>query len=687
MEILLRYCTLLMVVIPWIGGVCCLTIGRKNPLIQNRIGIISVMIEFSLFGLMLWKKIEENRFFSLEIPDICGLGFSFYTDGFRLLYTGIILFMWFMAILFSKEYFLYHQKKDSYDFFVLLTLGATIGVFLANDFFTLFIFFEIMSFASYTWVMQEETKESIKAGDTYLAVAVVSGMVLLMGVFLLYYEVGSLNFMKVHDKVVIGKTWITYVASSCMLFGFGAKAGMFPIHIWLPKAHPVAPAPASALLSGGLTKTGIYGILLLCIFVFPSSVNFGILLLYIGGATMVLGAMLALFSTQLKRLFACSTISQIGFILIGCGMIEILGQENDLAIQGTVLHMVNHSYLKLLFFLMAGVIAQTVHSLNLNEIRGFGYRQTWMKFSFIVGAISMGGLPLGSGYISKTLLHESLVEGVHHFEGTEISQLLFFMECAFMITGGFTVAYLLKVYQMIFTKNGLENWENTYHNTMRQKTVIIVTACMIGILGVLPNVLMNGILQGIPSCFFKETFHYIFYFHMEHIKGAMLSIGIGVFFYFFIVRNTLMQKDENGYLVVERLPKWLDLEELVYRPVLMGVFPFLLALLCRTISRTVDGFVIFLHMTILKPAKTKQSTPVGTKWTDFLGTVFDQLVVPFYYLFHRKKERKMSFVEIFAFLRLEIRKVNRLIGKSISFSLFMACLGLMITLGYLLFGV
>ena len=174
-----------------------------------------------------------------------------------------------------------------------------------------------------------------------------------------------------------------------MLFGFGAKAGAFPLHIWLPKAHPVAPAPASALLSGILTKTGIFGILILSCHLFIYDRTWGILIFTIGVLTMFGGALLAVFSVDLKRTLACSSMSQIGFIMVGIGILALLSDKNLLsgilsdtvshmedplevlhAVYGTFLHMVNHSLIKLVLFMAAGVIFMNTHALDLNEIRG-----------------------------------------------------------------------------------------------------------------------------------------------------------------------------------------------------------------------------------------------------------------------------------------------------------------------------
>ena len=134
---------------------------------------------------------------------------------------------------------------------------------------------------------------------------------------------------------------LLWAGSLLVLVGFGAKAGAFPLHIWLPTAHPAAPAPASAVLSGIIIKTGVYGILVLSTTIFLYDGAWGLLLAAIGAVTMVLGAVLAVCSIDLKRTLACSSISQIGFILVGTAMVCLLGEHNALAVDGTILHILN----------------------------------------------------------------------------------------------------------------------------------------------------------------------------------------------------------------------------------------------------------------------------------------------------------------------------------------------------------
>ena len=238
MNVLLAICIFL----PFVAAVFTYFIGKKNTPAGMTVSIITSAVTLAL-------TVYCAVFSSGAVLSVVSFGFK--AAGAHGTYAVITAFMWFCAALISPQYFKHHHKVNRYCFFFLITLGSTLGVFLSSDLITTFTFFEIMSFTSYAWVIQEEDKESMAAGKTYLTVAVLGGMVCLMGIFLLWNAVGTLAIDGIYEAVLLSDKKIQiYFASFCMLVGFGAKAGLFPLHIWLPKAHPVAPAPASALLSG-----------------------------------------------------------------------------------------------------------------------------------------------------------------------------------------------------------------------------------------------------------------------------------------------------------------------------------------------------------------------------------------------------------------------------------------------------
>lgn len=625
---------------------------------------------FIMFG----NTIESN------IPEICGFGLNFVMDGFRTVYVAIAGFMWAMVSLLSMEYFEHHKNVGRFYMFLLFTLGATLGVFLSADLMTTFIFFEIMSFTSYVWVAQEENRPSLKAAETYLAVAVIGGLVMLMGIFLIYYKLGTLNI----DTLIWQNSSSPYmfIAGVCMLVGFGAKAGAFPLHIWLPKAHPVAPAPASALLSGILTKTGIYGVLILSCRLFYHNEMWGMLILSLGVITMFGGALLAVFSIDLKRTLACSSMSQIGFIMVGIGMQGLLKEENELALHGSFLHMINHSLIKLVLFMVAGVIYKNLHALDLNEIRGYGRNKHRLKIFFLVGALAIGGIPCFGGYISKTLLHESILE---YAEGGVLFKVI---EWIFLISGGMTVAYMTKLFVAIFIeKNANKNVQKKYDEKKDYMNVtgyaaLLTSTAVLFVFGFFPKLFMEKIAvlgERFLGGYFIER-HEVEYFGGENLKGAVISILIGTFLYFVVIRKCLMKNGEY----VNRWPRKLDLEELLYRPILLSILPLLCGIICRVFDSLLDTLVVFLRKTFYSDSPLPYERPEGSVLSTFFGRLLNDYQDFANRTYRKNNPSKKDYVHLVAMKEVGFKETNMIIQRSLSFGLMLFCVGLALVLIYII---
>lgn len=563
--LMMRYALPGMVFLPMLMAFVCRLTGRWSERARDVLLLLTVL---GMLALSFVALCAENC--TLCLGSFCGYGIRFALDGFRKVYLIVIAFVWLTSTLLSKEYFSHSQNRNRYAFYLLLTLGALTGVFLAADLCTAFVFFEIMSFTSYVWVMHTQTSAAQRAANTYLAVAVIGGLVALMGILLVQWRFGTteLNTLAVLAADCEDKS-LLYTAGGCILFGFGAKAGMFPLHIWLPKAHPVAPAPASALLSGLLTKSGIWGVLAISCYLLHGDPAWGWVLVAFGTVTMLYGALLALLSVDLKRTLACSSMSQIGFILIGIGMLCLLGEENALAARGVLLHMVNHSLFKLVLFSCAGVVYQNLHALELNEIRGFGRKKPLLLLAFLMGALGIAGVPGWSGYISKTLLHESIVEGA-----ARCGALLTAVEWMFLFAGGLTIAYMTKLFVALFAEKHPEKQEQ-YEQMRRYRSKTSALALALPALlplafGVTASQSMDAIASlGTDFLRAGELAHAVRYFSLENLKGAGISLILGALLYLLVVRKLLM-KDR---VYIDRLPKTLDLEERCYRPLLLCILP------------------------------------------------------------------------------------------------------------------
>ena len=655
--------------------------------IRDASSIAAGVAEFIFRGMLAFYGMGSE----LCLPNVCGMGLSFTLDGFRGVYGLVAAFMWMMTLFFSKEYLSHEEHLGRYYFFQLVTLSATLGVFLSADLFTTFVFFEVMSFTSYVWVVQEETPGARKAAETYLGVAVIGGMTLLMGLFLLYHTLGTLEMSELLAAAsACEEKGLLYIAGCCTLVGFGAKAGAFPLHIWLPKAHPVAPAPASALLSGILTKAGIFGVLAVSCNIFLHDMTWGLLIFSIGLLTMFGGALLAVCSVDLKRTLACSSMSQIGFILVGIGMQGILGEENALAARGSFLHMVNHSLIKLALFLIAGVVVMNLHKLNLNEIRGFGKRKPFLKICFLSGALGISGIPLFNGYVSKTLLHESIVEGIEAAE--ELSGFLKMSEWVFLISGGMTLAYMTKLYVAVFVEENRDKKEQERFDNMKRYMsplsafAIGGAAVILPVLGVVPNLTSDG-LANLGQGFMRVSgeIHQVSYFSLANLKGGLISIAIGVVLYG-MFRKLMMTGKYGVRDYKDGWPAWLDLEELLYRPLLLRVLPFICRVACRILDSLVDAVVLILRKSVYKDRKIPHELAEGTEFTHLLGLLFDWARrMKRKILRQQEPEHEVSYEHKIAMQREKFMETNAIIQRSLSFGLLLFYVGLVFTLIYLLY--
>lgn len=699
-----------MVFFPIAAAFLSYLLGRKTKTGRDLFVWSAVGLEFVL-SLFLFAFREADVL--VTVPGVCGFGLNFTVDGFRGIYSVIAALMWLVTGIFSPEYFAHYRNRNRYYLFLLITLGATEAVFLSADLYTTFVFFEIMSLCSYVWVAQDEKAGSLRAGATYLAVAVIGGMVMLMGIFLLYHQTGTLM---IADLATASAGKILWPAALCMFVGFAGKAGAYPIHIWLPKAHPVAPAPASALLSGILTKTGIFGILVISCKLMLHEESWGAFVLVIGVITMFLGALLALFSVNFKRTLACSSVSQIGFILVGVGMLVLQGEENTLAVRGTFLHMVNHSLFKLLLFLVAAVIYQNTHKLDLNDIRGFGRKKPLLMFCYLMGALGIGGIPGWSGYISKTLLHEGIVEYIHAMESGHLPISLFTVgnmktiEWIFLVSGGLTVAYMCKLFVAVFLEENCDQAVQKRYDAGKHywnapsAGALTMVACLIPVLGMLPGYTMDALAdmaQGFLGV--HHAGHAVRYFTWVNLKGSVISIAIGAVLYLTVVRRWMMA---DG-MYVNRWPHWLDLEERFYRPLLLNFLPGVFGRICSLLDRFMDvlagiapkvgagvagvldiltdGTVLLLRKTIYRDSPQRGELEEGNALTHVIGVSLNVLEELLNRTIWRHHEHRKDLEHWFVLKYASFKENATFIGRSLSFGLVLFGLGLCATLVYLLF--
>ncbi len=604
------------VILPIIASIFVYFVGKKRLTLAYSVSLGTALLETALFAYLFFANVS----LSVSVGSSPAI-FSLASDGFRSLYALVASFMWSITTALLPEYLAHYKNRERLLFFWLITLSSTLGVFLSTDLGTTFIFFEIVSFASFVWVLHDETDGALAAAKTYLATAVFGGMIMLLGLVFLYEYTGTLAIAEITSAVSEMPNTAKFASGLLLLFGFAAKAGMIPLHIWLPKAHPVAPAPASALLSGVLTKVGIYGIVIVSVTMFYANVEWGKLLLVFGVATLLLGAFMALVSVNLKRTLACSSMSQIGFIITGIAAASILGHHNSHAATGVILYMLNHSMMKLILFSASGVLYMNLHKLDLNSIRGWGRGKPLFCAAFLIGGLGLAGIPGTGGYIAKTLIHEAILECVHEVAWAKATEILF------LVGGGCTLAYMTKLFVILFIEKPSE--EVSKHTAKGYKNALTASALAAACV----PVLFTGIPAvseyiGMKTAFFAggEPAHGVHFFGLECLSGALYTVLIGTAVYFLFVRTVTRKKDGTYRDIV---PSWLDLEKSLYAPVikaLTAVLTFvarifgenvisgalyhsakaLLIFTAHALSDTLDAIVYVLKRTVFRASDAKR---------------------------------------------------------------------------------
>jgi len=340
-------------------------------------------------------------------------------------------------------------------FFNVLLLAITM-VFVAGNAFLFLIAWEVMALAGFLLIsFQHEKPETRDAGVLFFAMSHIGTGCLILGFLLLVQAAGSLDFGQFHAVgagLTTGKRDAVFLL---FLAGFGVKAGIVPLHTWLAAAHPVAPSNASALLSGALIKTGIYGITRACFdFLGPPPMWWGVTLLAIGTVSAVLGVLYALMQHDLKRLLAYHSIENIGIILMGLGaalMFTSIGHTRlaTLALIAGLYHTINHAVFKSLLFLGAGAAQQAAGTRDMERLGGLARLMPWTALFFLVGEVAISGLPPLNGFVSEWLTYQSLLQG---FGTTDsLIRLMFPISGALLaLTGALAAACFVKAFGITF---------------------------------------------------------------------------------------------------------------------------------------------------------------------------------------------------------------------------------------------
>lgn len=375
----------LVVLVPYIGAFAVFLLGHFLPQLR---GVAAVSVSAAAL-VCVW--LDGN---------IDGL-----SKLFALVIAGMILFV----SLYSIGYFKGEPRNNRYFFFLLLTLGSLIGVATSTEFGNFYVFWELMTWSSYLLIVQEPSEQALKAGFKYFMMCTSGAYVMQYGILLLQKNTGTLAMQEVAGRLTGLSPELLLLISGLFLIGTGVKTGLVPLHSWLPEAHPAAPSPVSSILSGILTKIGVYGIVRVLFVVFGvgllnqlGSVGdysyVGIAVSAVGLITLFYGEVMALRQTDAKRLLAYSTMAQVGEI------ITTLGLGTYLSMVAGLYHVMNHAIMKGLLFLAVGAVVHRLNTREISAFKGIGKAMPVTAGCMAIGLLAIMGLPPFNGFMSKFLM-------------------------------------------------------------------------------------------------------------------------------------------------------------------------------------------------------------------------------------------------------------------------------------------
>ncbi len=473
----------------------------------------------SLLGILAgFTAVTQGTVSVMTLPlGLPGLPFHIRIDplaGFFLVVTSLLSL--FVSI-YSIEYVRSYLGKRSIPRFVLfycLFIAGMLLVIISDDALIFLISWEIMAVSSYFLVITEDEKSANRRGGfVYIVIAHIGALAILLSFGIMAAHVGGGNggltsyTFEAMRHAVIADPWLS-LAFFLAFFGFAAKAGVIPLHVWLPEAHPVAPSNVSALMSGVMLKTAIYGIMRVGFDILPHTLWWwGVVVLILGLISAVMGILYALMQHDLKRLLAYSSAENIGIILIGTGLSIIFASFNlpvlsALALTAALYHTINHAMFKGLLFMGAGAVLHATGERDMENMGGLIHKMPWTAFLFLIGSVSISALPPFNGFISEWLTFQAfLLSPV--LPGAVMKIIIPIGAAMLALTGALAAACFVKVYGVTFLGHWRGHHKKHIHDTgwpMRVAMIMAGTACL-G-LGVLPT-LAIGWLDTVPAMLVK----------------------------------------------------------------------------------------------------------------------------------------------------------------------------------------
>lgn len=415
MEVVTSIKPLLTVLVSAVGACLILATGERQRNLRETWTIIAAVIKFalvvSLVPMVLEGKIVEYTIIKLG-P---GLLLQLKVEPFGMIFALLASTLWIATSFYSIGYMrgLKEHAQTRYFFCFAVCLSATMGIAFSANLLTFLIFYEILTIATYPLVMHNETEEAFLGSRKYLVYTLTAGVVIFFALAMIYHMTGTLDFKPGGFLAGHGNAATLSFLFFLLIAGCGVKAGIMPFHEWLPTAM-VAPTPVSALLHAvAVVKAGVFGCLRIILYVFGPNVlhdlGLWLILAYVVSFTIIASAMIALAQDNLKRRLAFSTINNLAIIILGAA---ILTKDS---ITGGMIHLMNHGFMKITLFFVAGAIFVKTHKKNISELDGLGRQMPLTFGAFTIAALGLAGVPPACGFISKWFLCLGFLEAQQIF--------------------------------------------------------------------------------------------------------------------------------------------------------------------------------------------------------------------------------------------------------------------------------
>lgn len=486
----MNYLILLTIALPVLSGIALIFSSIKD---RKQIHTISLVFTALTFITVVISNIVNfgERCVFLNMP--MGLSLSFKVDWLAVLFSTLFSFVWFIVGIYNKEYFKSENNEKRFVSFYLMALGCVIATAYSSNPFTFYTSFEAMSLTSFVFVLNSQTKESIIAAKKYIYYSIFGALCGLIGIMAFYGSdlAPTKEFIAGGALANVGaSTPAVLIVAFISILGFSCKAGMFPMHAWLPAVYPEAPSPASGLLSGIIAKAGIIAILRIVFFVVGPQILMGtwvqLVFLILSITTIFMGSMMAYKENIFKRRLAYSSASQISYAIFGIMMLNTVGAI------GALLQVVFHALAKNVLFLCSGNIIYKTNKTKVSELTGLGKAMPATFTFFTIAGISLAGVPFTGGFVSKYFLAQSALHGI--FVQVEFVGFIIIMVSA-LLTGGYILSITAKA---LFAERSQEVTEGSEVNATMIIPVAILAILIIAI-GVYPQLVINVVTNVVST--------------------------------------------------------------------------------------------------------------------------------------------------------------------------------------------